>query len=119
MLEELAALSDMNNWTLSELPQGSKSIGTKWVFDIKQSVEGEIVQYKARLVAKGYAQRPGMDYDEVFAPVAKHATIRFILSMAADPSAHLAQLDISTAFLNGVVEEELYCTQPPGFEKDH
>ena len=60
-----------------------------------------------------------MDYDEVFAPVAKHATIRFILSMAADPTAHLAQLDVSTAFLKGIVEEELYCTQPPGFEQDH
>jgi len=71
-------------------------------------VSGEIDRFKARLVAKGYAQRPGMDYDQVFAPVAKHATIRFILSMAADPSAHLAQLDVSTAFLNCIVEEELY-----------
>jgi hypothetical protein len=117
--EELAALAEMNTWTLAELPHGSKAIGTKWAFDIKQSVDGQLVRYKARLVAKGYAQRPGMDYDEVFAPVAKHATIRYILSMAADPSAHLAQLDVSTAFLNGVVEEELYCSQPPGFERDH
>ena len=81
--EELAALADINTWSLSELPHGSKYIGSKWVFDIKQSVDGEIVRYKSSLVAKGYAQLPGMDYDEVFAPVAKHATIRYILSMAA------------------------------------
>eukprot|EP00798_Chlamydomonas_sp_ICE-L_P029062 gene29062-biopygen32929 len=119
MTEELNALLDMKTWSLSELPPGSKAIGTKWVFDLKRMVSGEIDRFKARLVAKGYAQRPGMDYDEVFAPVAKLATIRFILSMAADPAAHLAQLDVSTAFLNGIVEEEIYCTQPPGFEKDH
>eukprot|EP00798_Chlamydomonas_sp_ICE-L_P026557 gene26557-biopygen12920 len=98
---------------------GSKAIGAKWVFDLKRLVSGEIDRFKARLVAKGYAQRPGMDYEEVFAPVAKLATIRFILSMAAFPAAHLAQLDVSTAFLNGIVEEEIYCTQPPGFEKEH
>eukprot|EP00798_Chlamydomonas_sp_ICE-L_P005173 gene5173-biopygen12229 len=119
MNAEVTALSDMNTWSLADLPPGSKSIGTKWVFDLKRLVSGEIDRFKARLVAKGYAQRPGMDYDEVFAPVAKLATIRFILSMAADPAAHLAQLDVSTAFLNGIVEEEIYCTQPPGFEKDH
>ena len=92
MLEEQAAHSEMKTWTLSELPPGSKSIGTKWVSNLKRLVSGEIARFKARLVAKGYAQRPGMDYDEVFALVTKHATIRYILSMAADPSAHLAQI---------------------------
>jgi len=58
MQEELAALAEMNTWSLSELPSGSKAIGTKWVFNIKQSVDGEIVRYKARLVAKGYAFAP-------------------------------------------------------------
>eukprot|EP00798_Chlamydomonas_sp_ICE-L_P012788 gene12788-biopygen10693 len=119
MTEELTALSDMKTWSLADLPPGSKAIGTKWVFDLKRLVSGEIDRFRARLEAKGYAQRPGMDYDEFFAPVAKLATIRFILSMAADPAAHLAQLDVSTAFLHGIVEEEIYCTQPPGFKKDH
>eukprot|EP00798_Chlamydomonas_sp_ICE-L_P028007 gene28007-biopygen31954 len=95
---------------------GSKAIGTKWVFDIKYLLCGKLDCFKARLVAQGFAQRPGQDYDKVFAPVAKHATIRYIMSLAAHPSAHLGQLDISTAFLNGTVEEELYCRQPPGFE---
>eukprot|EP00798_Chlamydomonas_sp_ICE-L_P009068 gene9068-biopygen8956 len=89
------------------------------IFDLKTLVSGEIDRFKARLVTEGYAQRPGMDYDEVSAPVAKHATIRFILSMAAEASACLAQLDLSTAFLNDIVEEELYCAQPPGFEEYH
>eukprot|EP00798_Chlamydomonas_sp_ICE-L_P023251 gene23251-biopygen31824 len=99
MTADLAALSEMKTWTLSELPPGSKPIRTKWVFDLKLLVSGEIDRFKARLVAKGYAQRLGMDYNEVFAPVAKHANIRFILSMAADPAACLAQLDVSTDIL--------------------
>eukprot|EP00798_Chlamydomonas_sp_ICE-L_P006275 gene6275-biopygen1406 len=113
MTEELTSLSEMQTWTLSDLPPGYKAIGTKWLFDLKFLVSEEIVRFKARLVAKGLSQRLGMDYDEVFAPVAKHVTIRFILPMAADPSAHLAQLDVSTAFLNGLVEEEIYCSGAP------
>eukprot|EP00798_Chlamydomonas_sp_ICE-L_P021525 gene21525-biopygen30232 len=119
MDSEVISLTDMNTWSLADLPHGFKAIGTKWVFNLKRLVSGEIDKFKARLVAKGYAQRPGMDYDEVFAPVAKLATTRFILSMAADPTAHLAQLDVSTAFLNGIFEEEIYCTQLPGFEQDN
>lgn len=113
---EIDSLGDMKTWILQDLPPGFKAIGTKWVFDIKYNLDGTLNRFKARLVAQGFTQRPGQDYNEVFAPVAKHATIRYIISLAAHPSACLGQLDISTAFLNGVLEEELYCKQPPGFE---
>ena len=104
---EIDSLNEMKTWTLQDLPSGSKAIGTKWVFDIKYNLDGSLNKFKARLVAQGFTQRPGQDYNEVFAPVAKHATIRYIISLAAHPSACLGQLDISTAFLNGVLTEEL------------
>eukprot|EP00798_Chlamydomonas_sp_ICE-L_P013029 gene13029-biopygen2044 len=97
---EIDSLADMKTWLLQDLPPGFKAIGTKWVFDIKYNLDGTLHRFKARLVAQGFTQRPGQDYHEVFAHVAKRATIRYTISMAAHPSARLGQLDISTAFLN-------------------
>eukprot|EP00798_Chlamydomonas_sp_ICE-L_P009738 gene9738-biopygen6921 len=81
MTAEMAALSEMKTWTLSELPPGSKSIGSKWVFDLKLLVSGEIDRYKAKLVAKAYAKRPRMEYDEVLAP---QASRQWYLRVKAD-----------------------------------
>lgn len=88
----------------------------KWVFKIKRNADGSINKYKARLVAKGYVQRHGIDYEEVFAPVARIETIRFILALAASNTWEVHHLDVKTTFLHGELKEEVYVRQPEGFE---
>ena len=117
MDEEMRAIIYNNTWELVELPKGSQPIGVKWVFKKKMNAQGEIERYKARLVAKGYKQKAGVDYDEVFAPVARMETIRLLISQAAQFKWPIFQMDVKTAFLNGVLEEEVYVEQPLGYMK--
>ena len=88
----------------------------KWVYKVKRDPEGNIVKHKARLVAKGYAQKFGVDYEEVFAPVARLETVRLMLALAANWKWEVHHMDVKSAFLNGVLQEEVYVTQPPGFQ---
>ena len=81
------------------------------------NAQGEIKRYKARLIAKGYKQKAGVDYDEVFAPVARMETIRLLISQAAQFKWPIFQMDVKTTFLNGVLEEEVYVEQPLGYMK--
>src|SRR5207253_190437 len=92
-----------------------KAVGCKWVFTIKHNAEGRVERYKARLVAKGYNHTYGVDYDETFAPVAKMNTIRTVISIAANNSWGLHQMDVKNAFLHGDLQEEVYMEIPPGF----
>ncbi|KAE8727985.1 hypothetical protein F3Y22_tig00004899pilonHSYRG00012 [Hibiscus syriacus] len=116
MDEEIKAIEKNDTWELTSLPKGHKAIGVKWVYKTKQNAKGEIERHKARLVAKGYSQKAGIDYDEVFAPVARLETIRLIISLAAQNKWKIQQMDVKSAFLNGVLEEELYIQQPSGYE---
>jgi hypothetical protein len=86
-------------------------MGVKWVYKTKKNEKGEVQRYKARLVAKGYKQRKGIDYGEVFAPVARLETIRLMISLAAQYRWKIYQLDVKSAFLNGFLEEEIYVEQ--------
>jgi hypothetical protein len=115
MEEEIHAIQKNDTWELTTLPSNQKAIGVKWVYKIKHTAKGEVSRYKARLVAKGYKQKYGIDYEEVFAPVARHDTVRLLIALAAHHNWKIYQLDVKSAFLNGILEEEVYVQQPEGF----
>jgi len=93
-------------------------IGTKWVFKNKIDEQGVIVRNKARLVAKGYNQEEGIDFGETYVPVARLEAVRLLLAYACLKGFKLHQMDVKSAFLNRFIDEEVYVSQPPGFE-DH
>lgn len=115
MQSEMRSLNENNVWTLCQLPHNRKALPCKWIFRIKRNPDGTIDKYKARLVVKGFKQKKGLDYEETFSPVARLATIRALLSVSAQEKLHLVQFDVSTAFLNGELREEIYMKQPDGF----
>ncbi|GKC66889.1 putative ribonuclease H-like domain-containing protein [Tanacetum coccineum] len=116
MQEELLQFKLQEVWTLVDLPNGKRAIGTKWVFRNKKDERGIVIRNKARLVAQGYTQEEGIDYDEVFAPVARIEAIRLFLAYASFKDFMVYQMDVKSAFLYGKIEEEVYVCQPPGFE---
>nr|GEY65047.1 putative ribonuclease H-like domain-containing protein [Tanacetum cinerariifolium] len=103
-------------WVLVDLPHGKRAIGTKWVFRNKKDERDIVVRNKARLVAQGYTQEEGIDYEEVFALVARIEAIRLFLAYASFMGFMVYQTDVKSAFLYGTIEEEVYVCQPPGFE---
>nr|GEV48098.1 zinc finger, CCHC-type [Tanacetum cinerariifolium] len=115
MEAELDSINKSNTWTLTTLPTNHKAIGLKWVFKTKRDAKGEIIKYKARLVAKGYVQEQGIDFNEVFAPVARIETVCLILALAAYHEWQVHHLDVKSAFLHGELKDEVYVTQPEGF----
>jgi hypothetical protein len=118
MEEEMKSIRENDTGSFSELPQGHRAIGLKWVYKVKRDENDAIVKYKARLVAKGYVQRAGVDFEEVFAPVARLESVRMLLAIAAHCGWSVHHMDVKSAFLNGDLQEEVYVQQPPGFIDD-
>ncbi|GJY61682.1 putative ribonuclease H-like domain-containing protein, partial [Tanacetum coccineum] len=116
MQDELLQFKLQKVWTLVDLPNGKRAIGTKWVFRNKKDERGIVIKNKSRLVAQGYTQEEGIDYDEVFALVARIEVIRLFLAYASFKDFVVYQMDVKSAFLYGKIEEEVYVCQPPGFE---
>ncbi|GJX59981.1 putative ribonuclease H-like domain-containing protein [Tanacetum coccineum] len=116
MQEELLQFKLQKVWTLVDLPKGKRVIGTKWVYKNKKDGRGIVVRNKARLVAQGYTQEEGIDYDKVFAHIARIEAIRLFLAYASFMGLIVYQMDVKSAFLYGTIKEEVYVCQPPGFE---
>ncbi|GJR90793.1 putative ribonuclease H-like domain-containing protein [Tanacetum coccineum] len=116
MQEELLQFQLQKVWTLVDLPNGKKAIGTKWVFRNKKDERGIVIRNKARLVTQGYTQEEGIDCDEVFVRVARIEAIRLFFAYASFMGFIVYQMDVKSAFLYGTIEEEIYVCQPPSFE---
>eukprot|EP00794_Sanderia_malayensis_P002751 gene2751-biopygen2271 len=111
---EYKSLIKNETWELVDLPADKNLVGCKWVFKTKRNSDGSISRYKARLVAQGYSQEAGIDYDELYAPVARYNSIRTVLTIANALYFEIHQMDVKTAFLNGKLEQEIFMKQPDG-----
>jgi hypothetical protein len=118
MHEELENFERNQVWELVDRPPGCKLIVTKWVWKNKEGEKGEVVRTKSRLVAQGFSQKEGIDYEDTFALVARLEEIRILLAFFVAKGFKLHQMDVKSAFLNGVLEEQVYVRQPPGFERE-
>nr|GEW81737.1 putative ribonuclease H-like domain-containing protein [Tanacetum cinerariifolium] len=116
MQEELLQFKIHNVWVLVDCPKGVRPIGTKWVLKNKKDERGIVIRNKARLVAQGYTHEEGIDYEEVFAPVARIEAIRLFLACALFMGFIVYQMDVKSAFLYGAIDEEVYVMQPSRFQ---
>lgn len=116
MNAELTALAKNHTWEITDLPASKRPIGCKWVYKLKLNSDGSVQRCKARLVAKGYNQEQGIDYTEVFSPVANLVTVRLFIAMATAHRWPLHQLDINNAFLHGHLHEDIYMSVPQGLQ---
>ena len=112
---EIDSILQNHTWELVDLPPGCKPLGYKWIFKRKKKANGSIEKYKTRLVIKCYKQKEGLDYFDTYSPVTRLTSIRMILAIAALCNLEVHQMDVKTAFLNGVLDEEIYMEQPEGF----
>jgi len=116
MQDELEQFKHSEVWDLTPRPAESNVVGIKWIFKNKINEDGLVVRNKARLAAQVYSQVEGVDFEETFAPVARLESIRFLFGMSCALNFKLHQMDVKSAFLNGVLQEEVYVEQPKGFE---
>nr|GEY09563.1 copia protein [Tanacetum cinerariifolium] len=115
MQKELDQFTRLKVWRLVPRPEGKSVIKTKWIFKNKKDESSLVIRNKASLVAVGYSQQEGIDYDETFALVVRIEAICLFLAYAAHKDFTAYQMDVKTAFLNGILKEEVYVGQPPGF----
>ena len=116
MNEECESIMKNDVWDVVPRPKDKSVVTAKWLYKIKHGPDGSAEKFKARFVARGFSQKEGIDYDDIFAPVARYTTIRSIIALAATQGWSLHQMDVKTAFLHGAIKEEVYVEQPLGFE---
>ena len=119
MVEEYDSIMKNQVWEVVSRPQGKKVVGFRWIYKVKHAADGSVEKYKAHFVAKGFSHKEGINYEETFAPVARYFSIRTIISLAAEMGWRVHQMDVKTAFLNRVIEEEVYIEQPEGFDVEN
>lgn len=108
MEAEIDSIEKNGTWNLTELPAGQKVISLKWIFKLKKDAAGNVVKHKACLIAKGYAQKHGIDYEEVFGPVTRLGTVRLLLTLTAKNSLKVHHMDVKMVFLNGKIAEDVF-----------
>ena len=113
-LAEIEAHLTNGTWELAQLPPGRRAIGSRWVFKVKRKPDGSIDKYKGRIVAQGFSQVRGVHYNEVFASTARMVAMRTVIALAATEDLELHSVDVSTAFLNGEIDAEVYMKIPDG-----
>jgi len=116
MMEEYQSTMKNNVSKIVPRPEGKSIVTSKWVYKINHVVDGSIDKYKVRFVARGFSKQEGEEYDEMFALVSRYTSIRAIIYLATSMGWSLHQMDVKIAFLNGVIEEEVYIEKPKGFE---
>jgi hypothetical protein len=116
MIEEYQSIIKNEVWEIVPRPKSKYVVSSKWLFKIKHVIDGSIEKYKERFIACGFSQKEGIDYEETFAPIARYTSIGTIIALVAKMKWKLHQMDVKTAFLNGVIKEEVYIAQPQGFE---
>ncbi|GJR66527.1 retrovirus-related pol polyprotein from transposon TNT 1-94 [Tanacetum coccineum] len=116
MQNEIHEFDRLEVWVLVPKPKGVMIIALKWIYKVKLDEYGDVLKNKARLVAKRYRQEEGINFEELFAPVARIEAIRIFIANAATKNMIIYQMDVKTAFLNGDLQEEVFVSQPEGFE---
>ena len=116
MTKEYQSIMTNDVWDIVPKPEGKSIVSSKWIYKIKHAANGSIEKYKEIFVARIFSQKEGIDYEETFAPVAWYTSIRSIMELASMMKWDLHKMYVKTAFLNGVIEEEVYIEQPKGFE---
>ncbi len=115
MQSEYSSLLKNETWELVPPPERTNVVGSRWVLKVKRGEDGSVDRFKARLVAQGFSQTKGVDYDEVFSPVVRQTSVRTLLALANAQDYEVHQMDVKTAFLNGVLDCDIYMYQPEGF----
>jgi hypothetical protein len=116
MIEELNSIKKNQTWELVNLSDKKKKIDVKWVYKVKLNPDGQVSKHKVRLVARGFLHKHGIDYNEVFSPIARIESVGLMIAITCKSEWSLYHLDVMSAFLNGPLEELVFVSQPPGFE---
>eukprot|EP00253_Pinus_taeda_P004001 PITA_04001 len=116
MVEEYDSIVRNNVWDVVPRPDNKSVVSSHWIYKVKQVADGSVEKHKARFVSRGFSRVEGIDYDEIFAPVARHSSIRTMLVLSTQLGWKIHQMDVKTTFLNAKIEEEVYIEKLEGFE---